>query len=109
MSIIINKDMSKLAVIFWLIFWLFVYKLSFLERDIPETHYKFAIARDEYGIPHIYAKQYEDLFFGLGYAEAQDRLFSLYFKKMFVEGRTAEMFGPDCVGSDLEMRNIGLH
>ena len=44
------------------------------------------------------------------YAEAWETGgFSIYFKKMFVEGRTAELFGPDCVSSDLEMRNIGLH
>lgn len=101
--------MRKLTFIFWLIFCLFVYKISFIEKDQPDTHYKFSIARDQHGIPHIYGKNYEDIFFGLGYAEAQDRLFSIYFRKMFVEGRTAEMFGPDCVASDLEMRNIGLH
>ena len=93
--------MRKLTLLFWLIFWLFVYKLSFLEKDVPKTEHKFSLARDEHGIPHVYAKTYEAIFFGIGYAEAQDRLFTLFFKKMFVQGRTAELFGPEAVASDL--------
>jgi len=31
------------------------------------------IARDEYGVPHIFGETEEDVFFGLGYAHAQDR------------------------------------
>lgn len=100
--------MRTLTLIFWLLFWLFVYKLTFLEKDTINTSNRFAIYRDPEGLPHIYAKSYKDIFFGLGYAQAQDRLFSLFFKKMFIEGRVAEIFGPDAVGSDLEMRNIGF-
>ena len=33
------------------------------------------IERDEWGIPHIFAGTDDDLFFGFGYAMAQDRLF----------------------------------
>ncbi len=76
--------MRKLTLVFWVLLWLFVYKLSFLEQEQPQTNHKFAIARDEHGVPHIYGKSYDAIFFGLGYAEAQDRLFSIYFKKMFV-------------------------
>ena len=49
------------------------------------------------------------MLFALGYAEAQDRMWTLFFKKMLLEGRTAELFGPDLVPTDLEMRNIGYH
>lgn len=100
--------MRKLTVIFWVLFWLFAYKLAFLERDSVSTDNRFTIFRDQEGIPHIYAKRYQDLFFGLGYAQAQDRLFTLYFKKMFIEGRVAEIFGAAALPSDLEMRNIGF-
>ena len=34
-------------------------------------------------------------------------MWSLYFKRMFMRGRTAEIFGPDMVPTDLEVRNIG--
>ena len=41
------------------------------------------------------------MLFGLGYAQAQDRMFSLYIKKMFIEGRLSEIFGREGLLSDL--------
>lgn len=76
--------MKSLIVLFWVLFWLFVYKISFLEQNQASSSHRFSIIRDTHGIPHIFAKNKKDLMFGLGYAEAQDRLFSLYIKKMFV-------------------------
>jgi len=35
------------------------------------------IERDRWGIPHVFAANDSDLFFGFGYATAQDRLFQL--------------------------------
>src|SRR5438045_2999353 len=31
------------------------------------------VVRDSYGVPHVYARSEPDLFFGLGFAMAQDR------------------------------------
>ena len=38
---------------------------------------KVEILRDQWGVPHIFAKTDSDLFFGNGYATAQDRLWQL--------------------------------
>src|SRR4051794_21351660 len=38
---------------------------------------KVSIERDSHGIPHLFADNHHDLFFGFGYAMAQDRLFQL--------------------------------
>ena len=35
------------------------------------------IVRDDWGIPHVFAENDDDLFVGFGYATAQDRLFQL--------------------------------
>src|SRR6516165_3115315 len=35
------------------------------------------IQRDEWGIPHVFAENDHDLFFGFGYATAEDRPFQL--------------------------------
>jgi penicillin G amidase len=93
--------MKKLCFIFTLLFWIFIYKLSFLEKDTLSSKRNLTIFRDSEGIPHIYAKNYDDLFYGLGYAQGQDRLFTLYFKKMLVEGRVSEIFGKDAILLDL--------
>ena len=35
------------------------------------------IVRDRYGVPHIFGAKDEDVYFGLGYAQAQDRFFQM--------------------------------
>ena len=52
------------------------------------------IIRDQQGIPHIYAKNDDDLFFAQGYVMAQDRLWQLEMWRRWHEGRLAEIFGP---------------
>jgi acyl-homoserine-lactone acylase len=63
-----------------------------------------AIYRDDWGVPHIYAAREEDGFFGLGYAQARDRLPGLLRKFVEVQGRSASVFGAEAVNTDL--RNL---
>jgi acyl-homoserine lactone acylase PvdQ len=58
------------------------------------------IHRNSQGIPRIQAGNDEDLFFGFGYAMAQDRLFQLDFLRRKGAGRLSEILGPD--GSELD-------
>jgi penicillin amidase len=58
------------------------------------------IDRDGRGIPSIFAENDWDLFFGFGYAMAQDRLFQLDFLRRKGTGRLAEILGPG--GADLD-------
>ena len=53
------------------------------------------IDRDQFGIPHIDAAGDHDLWFGFGYAMAQDRLFQLDFLRRKAAGRLSEILGPD--------------
>jgi penicillin amidase len=66
------------------------------------------IGRDRWGIPHIEAEDDTHLFFGFGYATAQDRLFQLDFLRRTARGRLAEILGPDGLESDLLYRTLGL-
>ncbi|HZZ78188.1 MAG TPA: penicillin acylase family protein [Gemmataceae bacterium] len=66
------------------------------------------IERDKLGVPHIHADNERDLFFGFGYATAQDRLFQLDYLRRKARGRLAEILGPEAVESDLLYRTIGL-
>lgn len=65
------------------------------------TKHKFRIYKDEHGIPRIYAKDRMSLFYGFGFAEAQDRLWTLHLRKMIVRGRLSEIFGPEALPLDL--------
>src|SRR3989304_5202441 len=58
------------------------------------------IIRDTYGVPHIYAKNEPDLYFALGYAMAQDRLWQMEFYRRLGHGRLSEVLGEDLVKVD---------
>lgn len=58
------------------------------------------VIRDRSGIPHIYAKNVNDLFFAQGFVQAQDRLFQIDLWRRSGQGRLAEILGPDFVERD---------
>ncbi|UHQ98979.1 penicillin acylase family protein (plasmid) [Natrinema zhouii] len=54
------------------------------------------IKRDEYGVPHIYAREADSrapVFYGFGYATAKDRLYQLELYKRYYRGTVAEVIG----------------
>lgn len=67
-----------------------------------------SIDRDRWGIPHITAENDADLFFGFGYAQAQDRLFQLDYLRRRGSGRLAEILGPDGKQLDVLLRTVGF-
>ncbi|MFD1562658.1 penicillin acylase family protein [Haloarchaeobius amylolyticus] len=61
--------------------------------DQPTT---VTIKRDEYGVPHIYARDADSrapVFYGFGYATAKDRLYQLELYKRYYRGTVAEVIG----------------
>lgn len=66
------------------------------------------IRRDRWGIAHVAAETLPDLFFGLGYAMAQDRLWQLDYQRRLVRGQLAAILGPTALPSDRAMRTIGM-
>jgi len=66
------------------------------------------IRRDSWGIAHIAADDEHDLFFGLGYAMAQDRLWQLDYQRRLVRGELAAVLGPRALPSDRTMRTLGM-
>ena len=64
------------------------------------------IIRDEYGVPHVYGSTPESLWYGVGYAQAQDRLWQADLLRRTVNGTTAEFFGPSAVSGDIFARTL---
>lgn len=62
------------------------------------------IRRDQYGMPHVYAKTTFGLFHGYGYVVAQDRLFQMEMARRSTQGRVAEVLGPKFVAFDKGIR-----
>ncbi|SAL02167.1 penicillin amidase [Caballeronia arationis] len=68
------------------------------------TAHEVVIKRDEYGVPHIYANSVYRLFYGYGYAVAQDRLFQMEMAKRSTQGTVAEVLGDKFVKFDQATR-----
>src|SRR4051794_28903041 len=64
------------------------------------------IIRDGFGVPHVYAATRYDLFFGYGYAVAEDRLFQIEMAKRTFNGRVAEFLGAVYVEHDPPPRRL---
>ncbi|WP_333683246.1 penicillin acylase family protein [Pontibaca methylaminivorans] len=67
------------------------------------------IVRDTADVPHILGETDPDVFFGLGYAHAQDRLWQMTVMRRTVQGRLSEVFGPRSLATDRLMRRLDLH
>lgn len=65
---------------------------------------KVTIYRDNWGVPHIYADTPAGGAFGLGYAQAEDRLDDVYTNIRTGLGRMSEAFGKKYVDQDYMMR-----
>lgn len=66
------------------------------------------IKTDEFGVPHIIASNKEDLYFGLGYAQARERLFQMQILKRVIAGRISELVGKKGLEVDILFRHIGF-
>ncbi len=62
------------------------------------------IYRDDWGVPHIYADDEALGYYGLGYAEAEDRLLTVLGSIYWMQGRQAELTGAAALQTDIEQR-----
>src|SRR4051794_38995386 len=89
---------------------------GFLERHaaLPEQRLtaavrgKVEILRDRAGVPHVYAGGTADLYFGLGVAMAQDRLWQMDRLRRRALGQQAEVLGAAYLASDIAHRTVGI-
>lgn len=67
------------------------------------------IVRDTANVPHILGQNDPDVFFGLGYAHAQDRLWQMTVMRRTAQGRLSEIFGPRTLRVDKLLRRLDLY
>jgi len=67
------------------------------------------IVRDTANVPHSLGQTDPDVFFGLGYAHAQDRLWQMTVMRRTVQGRLSEVFGQRTVHIDKLMRRLDIY
>ncbi|MCB0689507.1 MAG: penicillin acylase family protein, partial [Saprospiraceae bacterium] len=92
--------MNKLLIFGLLIF------ASFSEAQTIQTEVEdtVQILIDHWGVPHIYAKTEQDLFFAQGFNAARDRLFQFEIWRRQSTGTVAEILGPRELKRDIGTR-----
>ncbi len=90
----------------------------FLSRSLPDYNEDFTISsisdeieivRNTHNVPHIFAENDADVFFGLGFAHAQDRLWQMQMLRRTAQGRLSEMFGRRTLRTDELMRRLDIY
>jgi len=66
------------------------------------------IVTDEWGVPHIFASNEEDLFFACGFIHAKERMWQMDLLRRAGSGRLAEILGKAALNQDKILRNFGL-
>jgi len=85
-------------------------KGKFLNVDVTETislqgiRGRVEVARDEWGVPHIYSDNDHDLFYVQGYLHAQDRLFQMLLLRAAAQGQLGLFAGTDQLVTDVAVR-----
>ncbi|MFY0648299.1 penicillin acylase family protein [Sulfitobacter geojensis] len=67
------------------------------------------IVRDNANVPHIFGESDADVFFGLGFAHAQDRMWQMIMLRRTAQGRLSEVFGSSTLDIDKLMRRLDLY
>jgi penicillin amidase len=79
------------------------------ELTVPRLTEPVEIVRDNANVPHIFGASDTEVYFGLGYAHAQDRLWQMTTMRRTVQGRLSEVFGTRTVTVDQLMRRLDLY
>ncbi|MHA1746364.1 MAG: penicillin acylase family protein [Promethearchaeota archaeon] len=58
------------------------------------------VYRDEWGVPHIYGHGEPDIFYALGYVQAQDRMIQMDLVRRLAKGKLSELVGPAALETD---------
>ena len=89
-----------------------------LSRSLPDYSESFAlpglsapveIVRNNANVPHIFGKTEADVFYALGFAHAQDRLWQMTMLRRTAQGRLSEIFGARTVKIDELLRRMDLY
>lgn len=77
--------------------------------SVDGTSGRVEIVRDNRAVPHVFAEVENDVYFGLGFAHAQDRLWQMLMLRRTAQGRLSEIFGADTLRIDKLLRTLDLY
>ena len=77
--------------------------------EVPGLSAPVEIVRNNAGIPHIFGETDADVFYALGFAHAQDRLWQLTMLRRTAQGRLSELFGARTLRTDELLRRLDIY
>lgn len=90
----------------------------FASRSLPDYSATYAVpglaapvevVRDTADVPHIFGQTDRDVYYALGFAHAQDRLWQMVMLRRTAQGRLSEVFGRRSLATDDLMRRLDLY
>jgi len=118
MSIFLKWLIRALISFFLLVLVIAIISYNLASRSLPNYNQTLVsgkitdeveIIRDSSNIPHIFSENINDVFFGLGYAHAQDRFWQLNILRRSSQGRLSEIFGPKTLQFDDLVRRLDIY
>ncbi|AXI46782.1 penicillin acylase family protein [Sulfitobacter sp. SK012] len=79
------------------------------EVAVPNLSAPVEIVRDNANVPHIFGSKDDDVFYGLGFAHAQDRLWQMTMLRRTAQGRLSEVFGEATLSTDKLLRRLDIY
>jgi penicillin amidase len=77
--------------------------------EMPDLKSEVRVNFDNYGVPHIYGQNENDVFRVLGYLHAKERLFQMELIRRVSAGRLSEIFGSKTLEADKFFRMLGIN
>ena len=92
-------------------YWVFSRSIPDYDADwsVPGIGARVDIVRSNANVPHIYGENDQDVYYGLGFVHAQDRLWQMLMMRRTVQGRLSELFGERTLRIYTLMRRLDLY
>ncbi len=76
---------------------------------LPGLENSVEVIRDQWGVPHIYARSKHDMLMTQGFVHAQDRMWQMEINRRLATGRLCEILGPLALDTDRLTRTMGFN
>jgi penicillin amidase len=118
MALVFRWLMRVVTLMFVLVVGAFSLAYYFAARSLPDYDMEAAalglnapveIVRDNANVPHIFGENDADVYFALGFAHAQDRLWQMTMLRRTAQGRLSELYGERTLEIDKVLRRFDLY
>ena len=118
MALLFRWLLRIVSVMIFLIVGAFGLAYYFASRSLPDYDAEAAVlglnapvevVRDNANVPHIFGENDADVYFALGFAHAQDRLWQMTMLRRTAQGRLSELFGERTLEIDKVIRRYDIY